>query len=376
MAKLKVPGFEDVPEGAPEANSGDPFFGKIDLTTRNIVAKPISIYEIAPDARQPRRAIPWQVRAVYDGTASTVTNALERWFELAEAEAGHPIPLQAFMEMPEDFSPPEESGEIERGLMNLIKLARNIAANGLNEPIEVAREEGSSQYKIVFGELRWLAYHLLRNYYNDQRWSKIHAQVKDTLDVWRQAAENGLRRNLNAIALARQLALLIIDLYQKSGHKFRQIEELVMPGECDRVYYAQVADGKAFPLPYGKGHIIAAVMGINSADSLRLYRALLRLPDEAWKLADDYNIPEINLRACMNDSIPDEQKIEMVRGMIKPVSKETDRQPKVDQSETIHHIAVKAVRRIAKAIDKGDTISREDVHAVREWLDEIERGLA
>ena len=112
--------------------------------------------------------------------------------------------------------------------------------------------------------------------------------------MWRQAAENGARENLNAISRARQLARLIMELYREMGHDFAPYR--IPYGECDQIYFAQVADGETYPFPPGTKDRLIAFMGVKSHVQLRQYRALLRVPPEVWVQADDENWPEARLR--------------------------------------------------------------------------------
>jgi hypothetical protein len=164
-------------------------------------------------------------------------------------------------------------------------------------------------YKIETGERRWLAHHLLKLVYPDTNtWHTIPAKIEPRPSLWRQAEENNVREGLNAIGKARQFALLLMDLHDVAN--FKTYEE--MQGQGDRAFYAQVSDGTIIGVPRGRGEQIAAAMGISRPDQLRLYRALLRLPDEVWQLADEYSIPEVRLRDIMSDEMNEATKVALV----------------------------------------------------------------
>jgi hypothetical protein len=251
-----------------------------------IVAKPIGIFELCADLTQPRRSMPSIVRAGWDGRAETIPAMLQTWGRLVEQESGRELLLADFFEVAKDTAWNAERGPIEQAFLELASLAQTICQEGLANPITYYRD--GSINRIETGERRWLAYHLLYAFYQDALWAKIPAHLIDAPSVWRQAAENGARANLNAIARTRQLAKLIMALHD--GEQFATLEELAPSGACDRAYYAQVADGERYRIPRGASALILAVMGLKNPVQLRQHRALLNIPDELWTLADDQNL--------------------------------------------------------------------------------------
>jgi hypothetical protein len=155
-------------------------------------------------------------------------------------------------------------------------------------------------YLLETGERRWLAFHLLHQRTRDEQWSKIPARVMDEFSIWRQAGENNARDNLNAVGKARQLALLLMDLYRAEGAEFEPFDRLVQPGRCDRAFYAQIADGEQWRIPRGKAELLLNAIGLKSVRQLSQYRALLSLPDDAWTVADDANLSEYRLRQILD----------------------------------------------------------------------------
>lgn len=266
---------------------------------RGLRAKPISIADILPDPAQPRRAIPSAARVAWDGKAyaEIIQWALDRWRQIAEEELGEKLPIYLATEPPEGYKRievEEATTPITFKLLKLVDLANDIYLNGLNEPIHVVPME--SGYRGESGERRWWAHWWLYLVTGDEKWTKINAFVRDDFSVWRQASENGARQQLNAIALARQLARLLIDIYQRDGVQFASYAEALAQSECDRAYYAQVADGDVYRVPRGWGEKIVAAMGLSHTQQLRQYRALLRLPDEIWVKGDDQSWTEGALR--------------------------------------------------------------------------------
>jgi hypothetical protein len=122
--------------------------------------------------------------------------------------------------------------------------------------------------------------------------------VVDTPNVWRQAAENNARDNLNVIGKARQLAILMMDLLvEESSFEFHPFSAF----ENEREYYAQVADGRVYPIPDGKTELLLSAMGLKNPVQIRQIRKALRLPDEIWRVADDENWTEGKLRKYIPD---------------------------------------------------------------------------
>src|SRR5579859_1158968 len=71
-----------------------------------------------------------------------------------------------------------------------------------------------------------------------------------------------------------------------------------------------------YRVPRGVGPKLLGTLGLQTDDQLRKYRALLRLPDRAWQIADDYGLPEKSLRPLTTETIPDDEKIVMVEQLI------------------------------------------------------------
>jgi hypothetical protein len=267
-----------------------------DPDTGRQVAKPISIFEIYPDVTQPRRAIPSPVRPYWDGKPATTSALFQSWYHLAVQERGHEFQLDAYILASDVQNRPDVVGPIEAALIEVIDLAANIRAHGLTYPITVARTPQG--YRLETGERRWLAYHFLNMYFQAEaeQWSRIPARPVPEFSVWRQASENNARANLNAISRARQLAILMMHVYQELGYSFQSYEQAIAESGCDRAFYAQVADGDDYKVPPGKTSVLNTAIGVKSDSQFREYRALLRLPDEVWRIADDLNWTQGKIR--------------------------------------------------------------------------------
>src|SRR5262249_5194080 len=158
--------------------------------------------------------------------------------------------------------------------------AASIKRDGLTNPITVVTH--GATYQIETGERRWLAYQLLRWRFDTEKdWLKIPAREVDSFNIWRQASENNARADLSGIARARQLALLLMDIYS-SDVTFLPFQEF----DDEQAFYAQVSDGNMYKVPPEKREIVLNAMGFRHPVQIRQYRTLLRLPAEIWSLAD------------------------------------------------------------------------------------------
>ena len=294
-------------DNSPEAVS-DRGYGtvKFDGERQTVTARPISIFDIYPDPTQPRRVIPSVVKTAWedDLRAGNIvkedlyTTLFRIWLEhIAEEREANRLSalessLRTYFEGDSEFYATEQLGStpLEGALFEIISLAINIQRDGLTNPITTARTEYG--FQLETGERRWLAFHALFIYTGDVQWSRIPARLVETHNVWRQAAENTQRNDLNAISKARQLAILLMDLLMNAGEEFEPFDSFT----SERDFYAQVADGERYRIPRGKSEQLLNAMGLKHPDQLRQYRALLRLPDTFWIYADDNDLTEFEIR--------------------------------------------------------------------------------
>ncbi|MEO8608882.1 MAG: ParB N-terminal domain-containing protein [Chloroflexota bacterium] len=318
MASKAKPDFTgSVNERAADAIFGAPATPPAPPSSPNVIARPVSIFEIVPDAKQPRRQIPSTVRQHWNGDTQTLSDMFVAWVELFAEESGRTFDdIETFINQVlagEEVSPAEvytgevadskrNWGVIGGSLMAVVNLAAEIRRDGLTNPITVVRV--GNQFLIETGERRWLAFHLLHIFLgvSSNAWTTIPAREVKESSVWRQASENTAREQLNAISMARQLAILLMDLI--SDEDFLTFDEVVEGFPCDRAYYAQVSDGNRYRIPRGKGEQLVNAMGVKNPEMLRRYRDLLRLPDEIWMLADDLDWEEGFIRTRVAEFSP------------------------------------------------------------------------
>ncbi len=345
----EAPTFESVDR----QGYGGPLLAKLD---KHITAKPIPITDIHPDPSQPRRTVPFAVRQVWDSKLDTL---FETWLKAVEAERGNAdFNLDILLTPQGDEVRNHAPLPIEAALLGLIDLAASILRSGLTNPITVVRDGES--YLLETGERRWLAYHLLYFHTKDEQWTKIPARVMDSFSLWRQAGENNARDNLNAIGKARQLALLIMDLYREQGTQFQPYEKLVKGNGCDREFYAQVEDSDRWRIPRGKAELLLNATGLKSLRQLSQYRALLALPDEAWVIADDTNLSEYRLRQVL------EMKLNstMTTDLIQQAAKEFG-----DDSGTVVPLEIKSPPPTKRrTVETHSLLNTDDQKHIRQFL--------
>jgi hypothetical protein len=236
----------------------------------------VSIHDIQPDPLQPRRIIPNDLREAYQGDAESF---LRGWINAAQID---PMPYFG-----ENFDIPSYEDPIQSSLQQVLLLARSIKDTGLTNPITIIRT-GRSSYTLETGERRWFAFQMLYNLFGDE-FREIPARVMNERSVWRQASENNQRDDLNAIAKARQYALLVMDVLDDDSAQLEPMENF----SSERAFYAQVKDAR---IKRGFGDKIQNAMGFAGRVSVHRHRELLGLSDELWMFADDYNCPESVLR--------------------------------------------------------------------------------
>ena len=278
----------DVGAAASEGFGHDMGFSPVDIQTKEILrAKPIDIFSIKPNPMQPRRVVPSQYRA------GPVLEQIKRWLAEVERGTGRALPLMDVIKGEVEFRTAESEVDFsaaaeELPLLRLADLAASIRRDGLVNPITVVKS--GDDFLIETGERRWVAYHLLNAIVDGDAYAAIPARRMAELNLWRQASENTARDALNAIARARQIALLLMDLH--GWDKFAPIESF----GHEQDFYAQVADADSWRIPYGKAEQLCLACGFENASRIRQYRALLKLSRQQWTHADDHDISEFEIR--------------------------------------------------------------------------------
>lgn len=266
-----------------------------DIAGKGLRVVTIVLERIRPDPAQPRRVLPEAIRAEFGAGHINARQALERWEALVAEEAarrGRPRPDWAALlnrdpddraEEVFDTDPPGEPGPEEELLRAIVATAATIRHGGQVSPITVVEMDGGSYYRIETGERRYWAHHWL-NMWVANGFDQIQCIVVPQASPWRQAAENTSREGLSALALARQLATLLLDLYDIRPDYTRAI-----PND----WYRQALE---YRVPRGEGEALRAALGSVQRSQFSRVQALLRLPDSVWELADRYRLEEKRLR--------------------------------------------------------------------------------
>jgi ParB-like chromosome segregation protein Spo0J len=164
-----------------------------------------------------------------------------------------------------------------------VATAATIRHGGQVSPITVVEVDNGAYYQIETGERRYWAHHWL-NMWLPNGFEQIQCIVVEGSSPWRQAAENTSREGLSALAMARQLATLLLDLYG------------IQPDYSEAItndWYRQALD---YRVPRGEGENLRAALGGIERSQFNRLQSLLSLPDTVWELADRYRLEEKRLR--------------------------------------------------------------------------------
>ena len=285
-----------------------------EIAGRGLRVVTIVLDRIRPDPAQPRRVLPEDLRQSYLNGLINARQALERWESLVVEEArqlGRPRPdWQALLDRnPDDreddasqVDAPGQPGPEEELLRSIVATAATIRHGGQVSPITVGEVDGGASYRIETGERRYWAHHWL-NMWLGEGFEQIHCIVVDDATPWRQAAENTSREGLSAMALARQLATLLLDL-----HEIEPDYEHAITND----WYRQALN---YRVPRGEGANLRAALGGIERSQFSRIQSLLRLPDPVWELADRHRIEEKKLRFVLK--LDDQAaQVQIVRTMI------------------------------------------------------------
>lgn len=285
-----------------------------EIAGRGIKVVSLVLDRVRPDPAQPRRVLPDAIREEFLSGHINARQALERWEALVVEEAsrrGRPRPdWQTLLERnPEDRDEdrgdvdlPGRAGAEEEMLRSIVATAATIRHGGQVSPITVAEIDGGSYYRIETGERRYWAYQWL-NMWVSSGFDQIQCIVVPEASPWRQAAENTSREGLSSIALARQLATLLLDMYGIRPDYSRPI-----PND----WYRQALE---YRVPRGEGASLRAALGGIERSQFSRIQALLRLSDPVWELVDRYRLEEKRLRFVLK--IEDESlQLSLVRMII------------------------------------------------------------
>lgn len=260
---------------SPQAAAARPEMGRTSAV--GVGAQALRIATITPDYTQPRWYLPTSLRAGLIAGKLKPEQAIERWQELAEA------------------------GTLSTRWAVLVKLARSIAADTQAEPALVVKD--GDGYRLIAGELRywahWVGVVVLKNPSLQLMPCLVKAEASKRL----QAAENLLRTDLNGVAMARQIALLLVD--GGGLHEYPGPHALTSWAD-----YRKAAETRVKP---GGWEAVTAFIE-ESPNYLQKYLRLLTLPAKALEVADEADLSERQLRpiVALEDAKRQTKLIELV----------------------------------------------------------------
>lgn len=284
------------------------------IAGRGVKVVGIVLERVRPDPAQPRRVLPDSIRNEFLAEHVNARQALERWEALVAEEAaslGRPRPdWKALLERKpddrdEDFidvDPPGRPGPEEELLRSIVATAATIRHGGQVSPITVSEIDSGGYYRIETGERRYWAHHWL-NMWVSSGFEQIQCVIVPGSSPWRQAAENTSREELSSMALARQLATLLLDLHEIKPDYSKPISN---------DWYRQALE---YRVPRGESANLRAALGGIERSQFSRIQALLRLTDQVWELADRHRLEEKRLRHVLK--LDDEAlQIKLVRMII------------------------------------------------------------
>lgn len=255
---------------------------------------------VRPDPLQPRRVLPDRIYQAFHGDRMTPTQALRELIQTAQLAARQQgRPFNSVLDL---LGNPDDEGEQdlpplspeEQLVHDLVNLAITIRDDGQVNPLTVVdvSEGVTRQFRIETGERRYWATWLLRDFisgYESDGMIPCIIIPHESASAFRQAKENTARSGLSSIAMARQVALLLL-----------QIHGYPMPDSAVTYdFYRQALDLDLRGKREFTTLVLSALGGIHKRQLSR-YKSLLKLCDEALELADRHNLDESHLRLIVH----------------------------------------------------------------------------
>ncbi len=286
------------------------------LDNSHLRVEQLPIQLVRPDPAQPRRVLPETIYQAFHQQRLTPYQALKELVQLVQIAArqkGRPFThVLDLLPNPNDETETDVPVTLtpeEILLRDLVNLAVTIRDDGQVNPLTVVdKSEGVSHiYQIETGERRywatWLMMEFLPGYQGDGSIPCIIVP-SNRASVFRQAKENTSRAGLNAIAMSRQAALLIM-----AAHGIEPQSD----GPVSNDFYRQALELDLRSKREYVPEILSAMGGINRS-RFSHFKSLLTLSDEAIELADRHAVDEYKLRLVT--SIQPKHQAEMVRQII------------------------------------------------------------
>lgn len=362
------------------------------LREQGIRVEQVAIALIRPDAAQPRRVLPETIHQAFHNEEITPIQALRQYIEkvrIMARQQGRPFEnlLDLLLPADEEQDTPKLTPQ-EQDLRDLVNLAVTLRHDGQVNPLTIVDHSHGAvpHYIIETGERRYWANYMdmdfIPGYQGDGTVPCIILQPHQS-SVFRQAKENTARAGLNAIGMARQAALLLLEVHG------------IKPpfGAVTHDFYRQALDLDLRSKREYTADILTAMGGI-SRHRLSQYKALLALPDEAMEIADRYNMEEKLLRYVLQ--LSHDVQLEAVRQIaqhnldLNQVRRMVEETEEAAQNGTAPARNALQIARLVQAkdvpnveeiaqilLDKGEdvVILRRKVERLRAVLVELERHL-
>ena len=363
------------------------------LRNHGLSVERIAISLIRPDAAQPRRVLPETIHYAFHNQEITPVQALKQYIEkvrIISREKGRPFEnLMDLLISTDDAKDERELTPIERDLHDLTNLALTMRNDGQVNPLTIVdcSEGVMPSYRIETGERRYWANYInmefIPSYQGDGTVPCIILPPGEA-SVFRQAKENTSRAGLNAIGMARQVALLILAVHDIHPRL----------GPVDHDFYRQALELDLRGKPEYTGDILNAMGGI-TRQRMSQYKLLLSLSDESIELADQHSMDEGKLRHVLK--LPVEYQAEALRQIIKHdldakqvkrMVEEADEAAPTGGTAPDRNVmqfarliqakevpSIEAVAQILLEKDEDVVIVRRRIERLREVLVELERHL-
>lgn len=285
-----------------------------ELPFKGLRVEYLNIDMIRPDPVQPRRILPEDLHTFLHSQKINPRQAIREFIERVKAHArskGRPFsnPFE-LITTPEDENAeaPNDLAPEEKMLRDLLHLAVTLHQDGQVNPLTVIEiKQGAMQYFIIeTGERRYWAAWLSREYDPLERHNGTIPCIiipPNKTSPFRQAKENTSRQGLNAIAMARQVALLLLHVH---GYE-------IPFGPVTMDFYRQALNLDLRGKREFTDMVLSALGGI-SKWYLSAYKSLLALCNDAVELADKHNIEEKKLRYLLD--LGAEEQVEMLHQIV------------------------------------------------------------
>jgi ParB-like chromosome segregation protein Spo0J len=315
--------YNSMGDGVKAVNGGGAA-GKIAPATDGLQVVYFDLDILRPDPIQPRRVLPERLHQALHNQQLAPDHALRELVQIVQAHArsaGRPFnnPFEWLGKLGGDVEDDESDHwkeapttpltPEEQILFDLVQLAATLQDDGQVNPITVVDiTQGVTHYYLIeTGERRYWATMLLRHFHPTRSHNgRIPCLVipSEKASPFRQAKENTSRAGLNAVAMARQIALLLL-----------HIHGIQLPmGPVTMDFYRQALNLDLRGKREYTEAVYAALGGV-SKRQLSGYKALLALGDEAIELADRHNIEESLLRYVVQLENQADQ-VELIRQII------------------------------------------------------------